>query len=162
SIRDRSNVKRRWWPFVAGGAALIALVWAGSQYNKRPLGPPESKEATPIAVVQPGLILRLDGPDTIGEKLAPMVGQAYLAGEGDGDIQVREGPNSVERTVFARDAKSGGAVAIDLKAHGSATAFTDLEAGAADVGMASRPINSAEIERLKPKLGDLSQPGAEH
>jgi phosphate transport system substrate-binding protein len=52
---------------------------------------------------------------------------------------------------------NGSPVAIEIKAHGSATAFTDLAAGACDIGMASRKIKSTEADDLKSKgLGDLT------
>ena len=157
----RPKPRRRALVLLAGVVALGALIWEGLQLARGPAST-QVPPAASVVVVQPRVVLRVHGSNTIGEKLAPMLLQAYLASEGDGDVQVREGASPVERTVLAREAKTGSAISVELKAHGSATAFTDLDAGTADVGIASRPITSAEIERLTPKLGDLSQPNAEH
>jgi len=161
-VRDRTAGARRWWVVGAALVALIAVSWASLRYSRQTEAPAPAAPAPSVVAAEPRVLLRLQGSNTIGEKLAPMLVQAFFASEGNVDIQVQPGANPVERTVLAREANKASAVAAEVKAHGSATAFTALETGAADVGMSSRPINSAEIERLAPKLGDLTQPGAEH
>jgi len=160
AFADQVADRRRWWPIAAAAVALVLVSLAGLQYLRRPA--PAPAKGPSVAVVEPRVVLRLQGSNTIGEKLAPMLVQGYFAREGNVDVQVREGANPVERKVLARDAKNGNALAIEVKAHGSATAFTGLETATADVGMSSRPINTGEIERLTPKFGDLTQPAAEH
>ncbi len=51
--------------------------------------------------------------------------------------------------------------AIEIHAHGSATAFEDLANGQADIGMASRKIKSEEVTQLA-GLGDMTSPECEH
>jgi len=107
-------------------------------------------------------LLRLQGSNTIGEKLAPMLVEGYLSAEGDTDIKRVDGREAAERHVLAHRAKTDDTVAVQIVAHGSATAFTALESGIADIGMSSRPINAGEIDRLAPKLGNLTQAGTEN
>lgn len=103
-------------------------------------------------------ILRLHGSNTIGAQLAPALAQAYLKQQGAQDVTiVPGGPDevSVQGTV------NGTREAIDIAAHGSATAFTDLADGKCDIGMASRKIKPDEVAKLS-SLGDMTSPASEH
>jgi phosphate transport system substrate-binding protein len=52
---------------------------------------------------------------------------------------------------------------IDIDAAGSATAFEDLASGASDLGLSSRRIQSAEVDRAREAgLGDLGAPASEN
>jgi phosphate transport system substrate-binding protein len=51
---------------------------------------------------------------------------------------------------------------VELAAHGSSTAFSDMLKGSADIGMSSRRIKEQERTDLLPKAGDLALAGSEH
>ncbi|HEX7155787.1 MAG TPA: hypothetical protein VF229_01160, partial [Burkholderiaceae bacterium] len=140
----RAAAAQPWWrrpAMIAIGLAALVLVSAlVSQLIRAPAG----SGATAAAALPPGAalshpMLRLHGSNTIGEKLAPMLIQGFLADEGGTEIKVVDGSDPVERNVVARLPKESGPVAVQLFAHGSATAFADLEASNTDIGMASRP-----------------------
>lgn len=99
-------------------------------------------------------LLRLSGSNTIGAQLGPDLAEAWLASRGATNLH-HEPMGTDETRVYALlDANP---VAIEIRAHGSATAFTDLAKGAGDIGMASRRIKSNEVDDLKAKgLGDLT------
>ncbi len=148
--------------YLGAGAVLLVLMAAGSQLLRQS-GPPASSGAGGGAAAEARPLLRLHGSNTIGEKLAPMLVQGFLASEGGTSVRVVDGADPVERTVQAANyGKPPASVSVELKAHGSATAFTSLEGGLTDIGMASRQVNAAELERLTPRLGNLTQAGAEH
>jgi len=50
---------------------------------------------------------------------------------------------------------------VEVRAHGSSTAFPALASGEANIGMSSRPIRREELEKFA-ALGDLTKPDAEH
>ena len=117
-------------------------------------------ELPQLPVKNPEMVFRLHGSNTIGEKLAPALVEAFFKKQGAENFTWVAGDNSVERTVqFIADGK---AQAVELHAHGSGTAFKDMLNGAADLGMASRPIKEKELAQSKTALGDLSRVGNEH
>jgi phosphate transport system substrate-binding protein len=121
---------------------------------------PIAAPAKPAATVPPEtILLRLSGSNTIGATLGPQLARAFLANTGDTNVAILPSgkPDEVRVTGQHGDSRD----VITVAAHGSATAFTDLAAGAADVGMASRRIKSAEKESLA-KLGDMTAGSNEH
>lgn len=110
----------------------------------------------------PAPMLTLSGSNTIGEKLGPMMVQAYLKSAGYHDVEFFPDKSGTDGYIGATVAPDGTAVRIDLHAHGSATAFAALEKSEAQIGMSSRVIKEEERTRLSTALGDLSQPGSEH
>ena len=56
---------------------------------------------------------------------------------------------------------NGRRVAVEIQAHGSATAFEDLKTGTCDIGDASRKIKEGEIEQLS-LLGEMTSLANEH
>ena len=138
-------------PLVIGGLLLGALAGAGYFFTQR-----DTSSAAaifrPAADVTP--LLRLSGSNTIGAELGPQLVQAWLASKGAQDLR-REQTKSEESRIVGT--LNGAPVAITVTAHGSATAFTDLAAGACDIGMSSRAIKQDELANLKSHgLGDLS------
>lgn len=105
-------------------------------------------------------LFRVHGSNTVGEKLAPRLVESYLMARGAVNIKTQQGKSPVEKAVSAE--LNGRIEFIEIHAHGSSTAFTDLLAGTAELGMASRRIKDAERESLQAKSGDLTEPGAEH
>lgn len=93
--------------------------------------------------------VRLHGSNTIGEKLAPAIAEAWLATKGCGAVTRSE--------LAPGEFVLAGAVCgieVEFATHGSSTGFGDLISGKADVAMASRPASPAEIERAA-ALGKL-------
>jgi len=105
-------------------------------------------------------VLRLQGSNTIGAKLAPALVEEFLERKGAHKVRREAGANEEEVRVVG---SMGGtrAWAVEIKSHGSTTAFEGLEKTQCDIGMASRPIKKDESDKLS-SLGDMTQYGSEH
>ncbi len=104
-------------------------------------------------------VFRLHGSNTIGEKLAPMLLEGFLKTRNSSDLSwVEQSP--LERTLHYT--QNGKEYAIELKAHGSSTAFKALHNNSADIGMSSRRIKAKEIDKLATVTGHLNKLGNEH
>jgi len=112
-------------------------------------------------ITQNNIVLRLSGSNTIGAGLAPALAEEFLKQQGATEVQTLPGDRDDE--VRVQGVLPGDRVpkAIEIHAHGSATAFTDLANGQADIGMASRRIKSEEAAQLA-NLGDMTSPECEH
>lgn len=165
--------------FVAAASIVVALL-AGTWFalntqmpdSEQPVAQsvktPQSIEQ-PVAVqtvksAEPAIVanklFNIHGSNTIGEKLAPALIEAFYREQGGSDFEWQTQGNEVERVLtFKLDGKPQ---QIALAAHGSSTAFKDLQAGVAQIGMASRKIKETEVESLKDQNGDLSKVGNEH
>jgi phosphate transport system substrate-binding protein len=136
-------------------AAVIVVAAAVAYFRfagvSRHPGPAAATGRPPVGAPP---LLRLSGSNTIGAQLGPDLAEAWLASRGATNLH-RESMGTDETRVYGLlDANP---VAIEIKAHGSATAFTDLGAATCDIGMASRKIKSNEVDDLKAKgLGDLT------
>jgi phosphate transport system substrate-binding protein len=132
---------------------------------------PGSDAGQPAAAAAPGgpgtpagtpaqIVLTLSGSNTIGATLAPALVEAYLRNAGATAIAVR--PAGADETrveaVLPGDQQPS---AVEIHAHGSSDAFTDLASRGADIGMASRRVTDAEAARLA-GLGDMRSPASEH
>src|SRR5262249_217009 len=106
------------------------------------------------------VILRMHGSNTIGAQLAPALAEAFLRKRGATDVKiVSAAPDEVRvQGMFLGDPSPK---FIEIAAHGSATAFTDLISNKSDLRNASRPIKPEEAARLS-ALGDMTSPAAEH
>lgn len=112
----------------------------------------------PSLSVQP--LIRLHGSNTVGEKLAPVLLEAFLTQQGGSAFSWLQQRSETERRVtYLNNGKTN---TVQLHAHGSSTAFKDLLAGKADIGMSSRRISSDEVSKGLSQLGDLSKIGNEH
>lgn len=105
-------------------------------------------------------LFRVHGSNTVGEKLTPRLVESYLMARGATDIKTEQGKTATEKAVTAQ--LNGRIEFIEIHAHGSSTAFTDLLQGKAELGMSSRRIKEQERELLLPKSGDLTEAGSEH
>src|SRR5262249_46163084 len=105
-------------------------------------------------------LLRFNGSNTIGAKLAPELVKSFLQQLGDTDVRIIRGTNDEESTIEGQHGNTQDVV--EIKAHGSGSAFTSLQAGQSDIGMASRKIKPAEVQQLQPLLGDLTSNASEH
>jgi phosphate transport system substrate-binding protein len=106
-------------------------------------------------------LFRIHGSNTIGEKLAPRLIEAYLMSQGANNVRTEVSPVSPNEKVISGEI-NGHIEYIELQAHGSGTAFEDFLKDETDMGMASRRIKNKEREDLLPKMGDLSLAGSEH
>lgn len=101
--------------------------------------------------------LRLHGSNTVGETLAPALVQRWLIAEGFSAVQRR---SLAFEEVEIRAQRDGAERVVEIHAHGSSTAFSDLAAGLADLGMSSRPVRDSDL-RLHPRLAGLDRPQQE-
>ncbi len=106
-------------------------------------------------------LFRLHGSNTIGEKLAPRLIEAYLMSQGANNVRTEISPTAPNEKVISGEI-NGHIEYIELHAHGSGTAFTGLLKNEADMGMSSRRIKDKEREDLITIAGDLTLPGSEH
>ncbi|WP_238383586.1 substrate-binding domain-containing protein [Colwellia psychrerythraea] len=104
-------------------------------------------------------VFRLHGSNTIGEKLAPLLLEGFLQ-----HLHIKEfawtRSTPLERVLHYH--VDGKPYAIELKAHGSSTAFSALKDKTADIGMSSRRIKDSEVKQLTKTAGHLNKIGNEH
>ncbi|MGA8216556.1 MAG: phosphate ABC transporter substrate-binding/OmpA family protein [Candidatus Sulfotelmatobacter sp.] len=112
-------------------------------------------------ISQENIILRLSGSNTIGANLAPALAEAFLKQQGATEVKTLPGDRDDEVRVQGILPGDRAPKAIEIHAHGSATAFEDLANGQADIGMASRKIKAEEVAQLS-SLGDMTSPACEH
>lgn len=141
-----------------GLAALAVIAWMVFGIRHAQPGPAVAA-APPQAPVN--VLFRMHGSNTIGEKLGPALAEQYLKGKGASATQSVELATD-EHRIAAVSAVGASRPAIEVFAHGSATAFKDLAAQTADLGMASRRIKPEEQAQLEPITGDLTSPSSEH
>ena len=113
------------------------------------------------AAAQPEVILSLHGSNTIGAQLAGALAEAFLKREGAQTVTTTPGARADEYSIVATLPGDTRAKAIEIQAHGSATAFTDMAAAKCDIGMASRPVKPEEAATLT-RLGDMTGQACEH
>ena len=106
-------------------------------------------------------LFRLHGSNTIGEKLAPRLIEAYFMSQGATNVRTEVSQLSPNEKIISGEI-NGRIEYIELQAHGSGTAFTDLLKNEADMGMSSRRIKDRERDDLLTNAGDLFEPGNEH
>jgi phosphate transport system substrate-binding protein len=107
--------------------------------------------------------LRLAGSTTVGDELAPALLEAFAASNGASDVTEKETGGSPEEVDLTATGPQDAAMSAHISRHGSATAFTALAYGDADIGMASRRINAQEAATLAAAgLGDVTRPGFEN
>ncbi len=111
----------------------------------------------------PETVLRLEGSTTVGNELAPALLVAFLKSEGATDIEALpvEGDKRQHHDVRAKLPGQWRPVLFSVVANGSANSFKALEAGRAEVGMASRPIQDDEVRKLR-SMGDMRSPACEN
>lgn len=120
-----------------------------------------SSVARPSTSVKPisETVFRLHGSNTIGEKLAPLLLEGFLKKQNVNNYTwTRHSP--LDQVLHYSVGEKQ--YAIELKAHGSSTAFSALKAEIADIGMSSRRIKNSEVEQLTNTAGHLNKLGNEH
>lgn len=103
--------------------------------------------------------LRIHGSNTVGASLMPALLDAWLVKKGYRQIDKQK--TAEEEYLITASNDDGKPIEIELYAHGSSTAFKDLAAGKADLGMASRPIKDKEVKRLA-SLGNMRSAASEY
>jgi len=104
-------------------------------------------------------VLRIQGSNTVGAKLAPMLIAGLFETKGMRAVRIEPTGNENEQRVSARD-EQGRSVHALVAAHGTGTGFAGLANGSADLAAASRPIKQSEADLLA-GLGDLRSAQAE-
>ncbi|MBX9924742.1 MAG: substrate-binding domain-containing protein [Hyphomicrobiaceae bacterium] len=123
------------------------------------------KPGQSVAVVAAGAPIgsvAIAGSNTIGGQLMPALVQTYAQAQGLKAARVA-GPVPEETVIKLTDTKGVEVGTVDLKRHGSSTAFKALGAKAADIGMSSRQVKPDEARALAAAgLGDLRAPTHEY
>lgn len=153
----RETPRLLWGAVVAALAGVLVL--AGLLVDRSAFTPP----AYALPASEPAIAFRLHGSNTVGEELAPALLESFFKSR-DALETLLVGSNvPVEKQLqFILPDNPEQPLAVEIHAHGSTTAFRDLAAGSADIGMSSRPIKAAEVEQLAPRYGNLSALGSEH
>lgn len=105
-------------------------------------------------------VLRLQGSNTIGAKLAPALVEEFLKRKGAHKIRREPGAGEEEIRIVASMGRTR-AWAVEIRSKGSGTAFEGLEKSRCDIGMSSRPVKKEESDKLS-ALGDMTRYGCEH
>jgi phosphate transport system substrate-binding protein len=106
-----------------------------------------------------GVLLSLQGSNTVGEKLAPALAVAWAESEG-WVVDAQETPAANERIIrLRRDAEHA---SINISAHGTSTGLQALVDGSADLWMASRGVTPEEVRTHADAIGRLDDPAQEH
>ena len=164
-----SNRKGRTKALALASLLAIPVIAAGVyavQHNAAPVtGPSASRPGRGSAEAPAGpagvVGLRLQGSETIGSQLAPALVEAFMKRNG-ASTSISRANDKTTRVVASFTGKAVPSI-VEITSEGSATAFTALADGQADIGMSSRAITAEEDTRLKEKgLGELSDRASEH
>ncbi len=106
--------------------------------------------------------LRFAGSNTIGEQLVPALAEAFLRSQGCHQWQWTPGINENEKILLVKNPSPKCPSEIEVRAHGSSTAFKALNRAETDIGMSSRPIKQKEIDMLRRQYGNMTDSDSEH
>lgn len=129
-------------------ALALACAFLGSAAAAQETGIQET-EAQEAGAPQAAPSLRFAGSNTIGARLIPELARLHLESSGHREILARQGETAEDR-ILSAVAPDGSEAAVAVSSHGSGTAFSALKAGAADLGMSSRPARPEELEAFAP------------
>lgn len=127
--------------------------------------PPAPPSAPKAAVMEAPSVqtIRMHGSNTIGAQLGPDLVTAFGKSLKYTSAHNEAGAQPDESTIVMDTPESNKSLRAEVFAHGSGTAFTDMLAGATDIGMASRPVNAQEAEALRAaNMGDMTHQGNEN
>lgn len=109
------------------------------------------------------IILALSGANRIGSALAPALAEEFLKQQGAKEVKTVPGEKEAEVRVQGILPGDSSPKSIEIRAHGSDSAFDDLATSTADIGMVSRKIRPKESARLAGLgLGNMTSPASEH
>lgn len=103
--------------------------------------------------------LEIQGSNTVGAALAPMLVTAYLEQRTGHKVSEEGTGKENEKLLTAKDGNSR--VSVLVAAHGSSTGFKAMAAGHADIWAASRPAKAKEIQSFSDRA-DLTSMDSEH
>lgn len=146
---------RSFLPLEAGSVFVWEAI-ANAQIKPATVQPKLVQSTTGVTQQATKPLFRLHGSNTLGEKLTPRLVEAYLMSQGASKIRTEDGTNPGEKIVRATmgDTREF----VEIHAHGSGTAFTDLLNKQTEIGMSSRRIKDQERESLLSVYGDLKLP----
>ncbi len=134
---------------------------------------PPDAPAIPAGGRKKRVILRLHGSNTVGAECAVNLAfnyfmvmtqdakQASKIEDVTTTLQTPEGEKALAHDVMCDVDGTGTWATIEIRPTGSSDAFRDLNLGACDVGMSSRPISDAERRDLMENCGNLAQAQAQ-
>ena len=103
-------------------------------------------------------LLRIQGSNTIGAKLAPALVRGLLQEQGLRDVTLQ--PGAANEQLASGFTADGQRLMITVAAHGSGTGFVALKDGSAELAASSRPVKAAEAQALQ-AFGDMRSREAE-
>lgn len=135
-------------------------------------------EALPAVSKTPGnrktrVVLRVSGSNTVGAVCAVNLAFNYFAivtkdakkappiEDHTTELETPEGEKAFAHEVMCDVDSDGTWETISIRPTGSSDAFRDLNLGACDVGMSSRPISLTEQRDLMPVCGNLARPDSQ-
>ncbi len=136
------------------GKRALSLVIAGLLCMS-PLVMSAPLQALPVD----GPVLRIQGSNTVGAKLAPMLIAGMFEAQGLSSVRISPAGKKNEQRISAVDS-AGRTFHAQVAAHGTGTGFAGLKDGSSDLAAASRPIKDSEHVSLA-NLGDLRSADAE-
>lgn len=104
-------------------------------------------------------LLSIQGSNTVGAKLAPMLIAGFFEEQGYQNIRIAPAGRLNEQRISAV-LPGGRPVFAQVAAHGTGTGFAGLKDASADLAAASRPIKGSEMAELA-ELGDMRSAKAE-
>jgi phosphate transport system substrate-binding protein len=124
--------------------------------------PAPAPAPAPAPQVPPSVLMRVAGsPDMAG--LVGALAAAYLSQSGDSDVKTADGPQSGQPGMITISGQRGDNREEILIARSSATeGFKVLAGGGANMVMSARRLLPEEQDALRPSLGDMEAPAAEH
>lgn len=119
------------------------------------------------------VVLRVSGSNTVGAVCAVNLAFNYFTivtkdaknappiEDHTTELETPEGEKALAHDVMCDVDSDGTWETISIRPTGSSDAFRDLNLGACDVGMSSRPISGTEQRDLMPVCGNLAQPDSQ-
>ncbi|MFH2122119.1 MAG: phosphate ABC transporter substrate-binding/OmpA family protein [Pseudomonadota bacterium] len=159
-------------PFMLGTfvAATPTLTVSSAAVAVGQSASPRLPEPVTLTESSPHIILRLHGSNTIGAKLAPALVENFMKEKGYKEIE-RVPTSDLEVLIKGKKPNATEADTIEIKAHGSHTAFDETDknkkvglfGGYCDIGMSSSPVKKEIVDKFQAhNLGDLSSRTQEH
>jgi len=140
------------WGWIAGLGVLAVLLGGALAWKRALVGGEE----------RPAVVLRIQGSNTIGSKMAPMLVEGFLRRQGAQGIHVVGDTQGLEKRIEFVPSTGGRPACVEIRAHGSRTAFSGLKEGLCDLGVSSSPVLEEErAQLLKLGLGDMRMPACE-
>lgn len=115
--------------------------------------------AASIASAAEQQLLTINGSNTIGARLAPMLVQGMLEEAGVSNLNVQLNQHSREHVLTGVDTAARN-IRVRINAHGSSTGFRGLLDRSGQIAASSRPVRDKEVEQLA-RSGNMRSAQAE-